>query len=71
MTHGMELGEKREIWGPKGERAVVKYHSRNTFNMFADGNSERSRWGTAAEIQKDADHFIAYGKLPEPDMGRW
>jgi len=71
MTHGMQIGDTREIWGPNRERAVVKYHSRGTFNLLADGITERSRWGTAAEIERDADYFIAYGRLPEPDMPRW
>ena len=71
MTNGMKVGDQREIWGPHGERAVVKYHSRNTFTLLADGITERSRWGTAAEIEQDADHFILYGVLPQPDMPRW
>jgi len=71
MTHGMKIGEKREIWGPHGERAVVGYHSRNTYNLFADGVTERARWGTAAEIEEDANFFIENGCLPPAQSPRW
>jgi hypothetical protein len=50
---------------------TVKHFDRNTWNLFQDGDRDRSRWGDLEQMTEDLLYFETYGTLPPQDMPRW
>ncbi len=58
------------ITGPAGETARIRQLNKTVFAMSSPVEPNRSRFGTKAEIAKDADFFKRTGRLPAPNPNR-
>ena len=57
--------EIRSVIAHDGTRALVVKHGRNLFSLtITSYKTGHNRWGTAAEIATDEQHFIETGRLP-------
>lgn len=63
----LRVGEAVEI----PPNAYVRRKGRADWVLIDRHNTERSRWGSAAEIHKDMEYFIAHGHLPPAKGEIW
>lgn len=56
------------VFGPNNSETACLYRGRSPGEWMLK-HDDRVRWGTAAEIEQDIDHFETFGKLPERQTG--